>query len=90
MNNERPRFYPKQQDYSWAVYDREIQTLDGYDRNVGWFGSEHQAQAHANELNRTSGHAKDEPRRVDCGSQPASGTPPRCGACHSRRAYLME
>lgn len=90
MSNEQPRFYPKKQGYSWAVYDREIQTIDGYDRNVGWFSNEEKAQTHAEELNRTRGHAKDEPRCVNCGGQPASGTPPRCGACHSRQAYLMD
>ena len=44
MSNEQPRFYAKHQGYSWAVYDREIQTLDGYDRNVGWFSSEEPRQ----------------------------------------------
>lgn len=90
MSHARPRFYPKQQGYSWAVFDREIQTLDGYDRNVGWFRNEEKAQAHADELNRTRGHASDEPRCVECGRQPAGGTPPRCGACYSRQANLID
>ena len=84
------RFYAEQTGASWCVRDHEIITPLGPARGkpmlVQWCSGQIQAEALARTLNETRGHARDEPRCVECGAQPAGGDPPRCAGCHSRLA----
>lgn len=85
------RFYVEQDGASWCVRDREIvYTLGmarGQPRRVQWFNTQEEAARAAQEMNRTRGHASDEPKCVECGAQPAGpvgSDTPRCGTCWSR------
>ena len=82
------RFQTRAEGPSWCVVDTEILTTigprPGSPRTVQWFSTEEEARAKADELNRTRGHASDEPRCIECGAQPAAGNPPRCATHNSR------
>lgn len=87
------RFSAEQTGASWCVRDREIITplgpARGKPRLVQWCSGQAQAESLAKTLNETRGHASDEPRCVECGTQPAgpAGSPtPRCASCWSKLA----
>lgn len=89
------RFYAHTDGYSWSVRDREILipigAMRGQPHIEQWCSSQGEAERVARELNATRGHAKDEPKCIECGAQPAGpagSAAPRCAGCHSRMADM--
>jgi hypothetical protein len=90
------RFEARRDGLSWKIVDTEIKVRQsGYyspvvARTVQWCTTETEANALAENLNNTRGHARDEPKCCVCGTQPASGDKdyPRCGPCWSRLADM--
>jgi Zn ribbon nucleic-acid-binding protein len=90
---ETERFYVEDAGGSWAVRDSEIwpvmpKGMKPQPLLVQWHTKEQDARNHAQELNRTRGHAVDEPKCIECGAQPAGGDGPRCAYHHSRLADM--
>jgi hypothetical protein len=86
---EQERFYVERDGMSWCIRDREICYMRGptvgQHRRILWFTTQRRALEQLRVLNRTRGHACDEPRCIECGAQPAvpreEYREPRCSAC---------
>jgi hypothetical protein len=88
------RFQAQLDGSSWKVIDNEItHFIRGRGHvvhHVQWCRDELEARSVADNLNKTRGHAVNEPKCCICGSQPAAGDDeyPRCGPCWSKLADM--
>ncbi len=89
------RFQALSDGYSWKVIDTEItHFIRGRGHvvhHVQWCQDEQEACSIADNLNKTRGHAANEPKCCVCGSQPAGPAGeenPRCGPCWSKLADM--